>query len=156
MAGFLSDRRDFAETRPSGRSAQFGLQRRNPGLQRLVFLARQPRHVLDRLKLLALDDIEVAQDFFGLVAHHGVDLALDPLGCARGVVHQPADLVKEPIVGLGHPGCSASLWAAIALTMAIPTRPFKASTKAGGRLVMLWFPCNRIPTASKSPRITTE
>src|SRR3981081_985854 len=61
-----------------------------------------PRHVLDRLEFLALDDVEVAQDFFGLVAHHGVDLALDALGGAGGVVHQTADLVEKPIAGLGH------------------------------------------------------
>src|SRR5580698_9602547 len=141
---------------PSGRTAQFGLQRRDPGLQRLVFLARQPGHVLDRLELLALDDIEVAQDFFGLVAHHGIDLALDTLGRAGGVVHQPADLVKEPIAGLGHWGRSASMWAANTLTMAIPAPRFKVPTKAADRLVMLWFPCNRIRTRIRIPPKITK
>jgi hypothetical protein len=37
--------------------AELRLQRDDPRLQRLVFLARQPGHVLDRLELLALDDI---------------------------------------------------------------------------------------------------
>jgi len=74
--------------------------------QRLVFLTRQPRHVLDRLELLALDDIEVAQDFFGLIADHCIDLALDALGGPGGVVHQAPDLVKKPIAGLGHLGGS--------------------------------------------------
>jgi hypothetical protein len=41
------------ETLPS----ELGLQRGDPRLQRLVFLPRQPRHVLDRLELLALDEV---------------------------------------------------------------------------------------------------
>src|SRR5580698_8433318 len=98
---------------PSGRTAQFGLQRRDPGLQRLVFLARQPGHVLDRLELLALDDVEVAQDLFSLVAYDGIDLALDALGGAGGVVHQAADLVEKPIAGLGHLGRSGRCWVAL-------------------------------------------
>jgi len=77
-------------------------QRRNAGLQRLVFLAREAGHVLDRVELLALDQIEITQDALGLVADHGIDLALDALGRAGGVVHQAADLVEKPIVGLGH------------------------------------------------------
>src|SRR6201995_6177734 len=85
------------------RLSELRLQRGDPRLQRLVLLARQPRHVLDRLELLALDDVEVAQDFFGLVAPERVDLALDALRRARGVVHQAADLVEKPVVGLGHP-----------------------------------------------------
>src|SRR5215468_8299930 len=75
------------------RAAGLALQRRDPCLQRFVLLARKARHVLDRLELLALDHVEVAQDLFDLVAPERVDLALDALGCARGVVHQPSDLV---------------------------------------------------------------
>src|SRR4051812_31926102 len=63
-----------------GPNAQLGFQRGDAHFKRFVFLACQPRHVLDRLELLALDDVEIAQDFFGLVAHHGIDLALDALG----------------------------------------------------------------------------
>src|ERR1019366_5035627 len=91
-----------ADIRRRRRDAELGFQHGDARLQRLVFLARQPRHVLDRLELLALDDVEVAQDFFGLIADHGVDLALDALGGARGVIHQTPDLVEKPIAGLGH------------------------------------------------------
>src|SRR6185295_5713325 len=84
------------------RDLEFRFQRRYPRLQRLVFLARQAGHVLDGLELLALDHIEVAQDPLGLIAHYRIDLALDALGGAGGVVHQAADLVKKPVRGLGH------------------------------------------------------
>src|SRR6202022_648840 len=112
---------------PSGRRRvpEFGFQCRDARFQRLIFLARQPRHVLDHLELLALDHVEVAQEFFGLVADHGVNLALTPLGGARGVVHQPPDLVEKPIGGLGH------LWnspcALVGQTMAIPAARFKSA-----------------------------
>ena len=48
------------------------------------------------------NEVEVAQDAFGLVAHDRIDLALDALGGAGGVVHQTADLVEKPVAGLGH------------------------------------------------------
>src|ERR1700716_4188159 len=82
--------------------SEFCFQRRDARFEGLVFLARQPRHVLDRLELLALDDVEVAQDFFGLIADHRIDLTLDALGGAGGVIHQTPDLVEKPIAGLGH------------------------------------------------------
>src|SRR5579871_3915728 len=109
-----------------GRPTQLCLQRGDARLQRLIFLARQPRHVLDRLEFLALHDIEVAQDFFGLVAHEGIDLALDALGRPGRVVHQAANLVEKPITGLGHPSTLRSLNSANK-TMAIPLPLFKAS-----------------------------
>src|SRR5262245_46494202 len=66
----------------SRRSTKLAFERGNPRLQRLVLLAREPRHILDRLEFLALDDVEVSQDFFGLVAPERIDLALDALGGA--------------------------------------------------------------------------
>src|SRR5436190_20107431 len=60
--------------------AELGLERGDPGFERLVLLARQPRHVLDRLELLALDHVELAQDAFGLGAEQGVELAAHALG----------------------------------------------------------------------------
>src|SRR6266852_8632786 len=84
-----------ADIRRRGRNAELGFQSRDARFQRLVFLARQPRHVLDRLELLALDDVEIAQDFFGLIADHRIDLALDALGGARGVIDQAPDLVEK-------------------------------------------------------------
>src|SRR6516225_5676036 len=86
----------------SAHCPQLRLKRCNPRLQRLVFLARQPRHVLDRLELLALHNIEVAQDLFRLISPERVDLALDTLCRAGCIVHQPSDLVEKPVCGLGH------------------------------------------------------
>ena len=66
------------------------------------FLARQPRHLLDRFELLALDHVEVAQDALGLMAQHGVELAPHALGDTGRVVHQPRRLIEESVAGLGH------------------------------------------------------
>src|SRR5499426_5196 len=81
---------------------KLGFKRGDAGLQGLILLARQPRHVLDRLELLALDHVEVAQDAVGLVADHGIELPPHPRGNAGGVVHQPRKLVEEAVAGLGH------------------------------------------------------
>src|ERR1700688_4324930 len=137
-----------AHIRRRERNAEFGFQHRDPRLQRLVLLARQPRHVLDRLELLALDDVEVAQDLFGLVADPRIDLALDALGGAGGVVHQTPDLVEKTIVGLGHlwlisgrlrAGCSTRQWRSGRRSSRLIWSPDTAC-----RLVMPWFRCNRI------------
>src|SRR5580698_9907045 len=48
--------------------AEGSLPSRHAGLECLVFLARQAGHVLDRLEILALDDVEIAQDALRLVA----------------------------------------------------------------------------------------
>src|SRR6202140_3593792 len=84
--------------------AERRLQRRDAGLERFVFLARQAGHVLDRLEILALDHVEIAQDALRLVAEQRLDLAPHALRGAGGVVHQPRDLVEEPVCGLDH-GC---------------------------------------------------
>src|SRR6202795_1428308 len=84
--------------------AERRLQRRDAGLERLVFLARQPGHVLDRLEILALDHVEIAQDALRLVAEQRLDLAPHALRGAGRIVHQPRDLVEEPVCGLDH-GC---------------------------------------------------
>src|SRR5437660_4078351 len=82
--------------------AKLRLQGRDAGAQHLVLLARQPGHVLDRLELLALDQVEVPQPLLRLRLEHGVDLALDALRDASGIVHQAGDLVEETVAGLGH------------------------------------------------------
>src|SRR5580692_9061040 len=84
--------------------AERRLQRRDARLERLVFLARQAGHVLDRLEILALDHVEIAQDALCLVAEQRLDFAPHALRGAGGVVHQPCDLVEEPVGGLDH-GC---------------------------------------------------
>src|SRR5215471_6945511 len=78
------------------------LQRGDAGPQHFAFLAREPGHVLDRLELLALDQVEVAQPLLRLRLEHGVDLALDTLRDAGRIVHQAGDLVEETVAGLGH------------------------------------------------------
>src|SRR5207302_9543077 len=86
--------------------------------------------------LLALGDVEVAQDFFGLVTRHRIDLALDTLGGARGLVHPPPDLLEKPVRGLGH--AKSPLGYALVhrdRTMAIPKGLFK-----GSRRVALSYP----------------
>src|ERR1700719_4958776 len=90
-----------------GRSAGLAkrsLQSGQACLERLVFLARQAGHVLDRLEFLALDHVEIAQDALRLVAKQRLDLAPHALRGAGGVVHQPRHLVEEPVCGLDH-GC---------------------------------------------------
>src|SRR5262249_54817781 len=83
-------------------AGELRLQGREPGPQHLVLLTRQPGHILDRLELLALDQIEVAQPLLGLGLEHGIDLALDALRDTGGIVHQAGDLIEETVAGLGH------------------------------------------------------
>src|SRR5262249_54161140 len=81
---------------------KLAFQRRDAGFEGLVLLAGQARHVLDRLEFLALDEVEVAHPPLGLAPEHGIELALDPLRDAGGIVHEAGDFVEEPVAGLGH------------------------------------------------------
>src|SRR5262245_32514953 len=80
----------------------FTLQRRNPCLERLVFLARQPGHLLDRLKFFTLDNVEIAQNAFGLTTEQGIELTPHPLRHPCGVIHQARHFVEKSVAGLGH------------------------------------------------------
>ena len=95
-------------SRSRGSRAELCLQRGDPDLQRLVLLAREPRHLLDGLELLALHHFEVAQDALGLGAHDGVELSPRPGRDTGRVVHQPRDLVEETVARLGHSFASAA------------------------------------------------
>src|SRR5262249_24864233 len=81
---------------------KLAFQRRDAGFEGLVLLAGQARHVLDRLEFLALDEVEVAHPPLGLAPEQGIELALDPLRDACGIVHEAGDFVEEPVAGLGH------------------------------------------------------
>ena len=54
-------------------------------LELLVLLSRLLRHRLHRFELLALNDIELAQDVFGLGTHDAFDLLAHALRGASGV-----------------------------------------------------------------------
>src|SRR5262249_37294281 len=58
----------------------------------------------------------------GLVLEHSVELALDPLRDAGGVVHEAGDLVEEAVAGLSHGKPRLSSQVCICLSMAAPTR----------------------------------
>src|ERR1700675_48345 len=89
----------------AGFEKQGRLARDSSGLKvPCISLARQPGHVLDRLEILALDQVEIAQDALRLVAEQRLDLAPHALRGAGRVVHQPRDLVEKPVCGLDH-GC---------------------------------------------------
>src|SRR5262245_6692077 len=92
--------RDMRLGGPAG--SEPGFEPGHARLEGLVLLARQPRHLLHRLELLALDQVEIAQDAFGLVANDGFDLAPHARGGAGRVVHQPRELVEEAVGGLRH------------------------------------------------------
>src|SRR5438105_1846524 len=121
---------DRAGIRRGRRNAELGFQGSDPALESLVLLTREAGHVLDRVELLALDEVEVAQDAFGLVAHDRIDLALDALRGTGGVVHQAADLVEKPIAGLGHLKRSGRCKLIVTdMTMAIPRGRFKSKVQ---------------------------
>src|SRR6476660_3678930 len=77
-------------------------QRTDPRFQRAVLLARLLRHGLDRLELLALHHIEIAQHALGLGADHIFDLLAHTVGRAGSVGDQLAEFVEEPPCGLRH------------------------------------------------------
>src|SRR5947208_13996522 len=111
-------------------AAELGLKRRDARLERLILFAREPRHVLDRLELLALDQIEVAQPALRLVAEHGVELTPHARRDAGGVVHQARHFVEKTVAGLGH----RRPWMAsnAAQTMAIARRARKGCRRRIG------------------------
>ena len=103
--------------------------------KQLVLLARLLRHGLDRLELLALHHVEIAQHALGLGAHHVFDLLAHAIGGAGSIGDQLAQLVEEPACGLGH---GTELWDAA---------PSGASRAEGRRLERL----DRGPPAVKGP-----
>src|SRR5271169_2545362 len=62
-------------------------ERSNTALERLVLLARDARHILDRLEFVALDQIEVAQPPLRLGAEQRLELAPHTLRNTCRVIH---------------------------------------------------------------------
>jgi hypothetical protein len=115
----LYDSRTFSLT---GTRPQLGLELDDARLQRLILFARQPRHVFDRLELLARNHLEIAQDAFGLMAKQRIDLAPHTLRDPGGVIHQARHLVKETVGRLYHglsPGKGVAYATTLTNTMAI-------------------------------------
>src|SRR5579883_1213251 len=154
----LSFRLHAAGIGAARRRAELGLQRQNPCLQALVLLARDTRHVLDGLELLALDEVEVTQDLFGLGAPERIDFLLHALCRAGSVVHQATDLVEKGVGGLGHettPVACGLRKCPLRRRMAIDAAAIKGPTAAPSTscLVTRPFPCIRM-TGSTNPRPT--
>src|SRR5262249_1348424 len=91
--GRPGDRRHLSEPR---------FERRDAGLERLVFFSCKARHVFDGFEFLPLDHIQIAQKAFGLVSEQRLELAAHALRHAGGVIHQPGNFVEEPIRRLNH------------------------------------------------------
>jgi hypothetical protein len=92
-------------TVPGWRGLAHGcFQRGNPHLERLIFLPRQTRHLLDRLEIVALHHVKVMEDAFRLSAEQRLNLTPDALRGTGGVVHQTGYFIEETIRRLDH-GC---------------------------------------------------
>src|ERR1700728_226799 len=78
------------------------LQRGDARLECFILLTGEPGHVLDGLEFLTLNDVEVAQNAFGLAAKQRLELSAHPLRHPGGVVHQPCRLIEEPVRRLHH------------------------------------------------------
>jgi len=78
------------------------LERGDALLEELVLLAGFLRHGLDRLEILALHHVEIAQHALGLGAHQSFDLLAYAVGGAGGAGDQLAQFVEEPACGLCH------------------------------------------------------
>ena len=77
-------------------------EHRDARLERFIVLARDSRHLLDGLELLALDHIEIAQKALRLVAEQRLEFTADALRNAGRIVHQPGNLSEKPIRRLHH------------------------------------------------------
>ena len=82
-----------------GRLVGFCFQRGDTRFQLLIFLARQASHLLDRLELLALHHVEVAQNALGLTAEQSVELAPYSLRHRCRQASRPAADPAEVITG---------------------------------------------------------
>src|SRR5262245_16472778 len=71
-------------------------------LQLFVFCPSLLRHGLHGFELLALNDVELAQNVFCLGTHHAFDLLAHALRRARRVGDELAELVEEPAGCLRH------------------------------------------------------
>src|SRR6202051_3486458 len=68
----------------------------------LVLVPGARRHLLDRLELLASDDVHARHHPLHLRAGEGLRFALGAVGEARGVGHKAREIVEEFALGLRH------------------------------------------------------
>src|SRR5215471_1086727 len=86
-------------------AGEFGLERCQASAELFVLLARLGGHLPHRLELLALDHVQLAQQALALGLYHGFEIAPHALGRAGRIGHELGELVKKPVVGLGHGAC---------------------------------------------------
>src|SRR6516165_1837487 len=84
------------------RTAKPRLQGSNPGPERFIFLAGEPRHTLNGLEFLSMDARELAENPLRLGAEQCLGLAPHALRYPRRIVHQSRNFVEEPVRGLDH------------------------------------------------------
>src|SRR5262245_33617610 len=122
-----------ARLRRLAQACDLAFERGNTRRQALVFFARLCGHLLHRLELLALHDIEVAQQALALRPHQGFELAAHALRCPGSIRHQLGEFVEKAVVALSHARIRSPAGAdALArLTMAGAGDRFKADCRDG-------------------------
>src|SRR4051794_1636962 len=83
-----------------GGADTLGLERGDAAFQRLVLVARGGGHPLDRLELVAADEVHAADPLAHLLARRGLGLASHAGEGAGGAVHHLDEIVEQFVLGL--------------------------------------------------------